>query len=431
MMRKRRSCELIELVGLISGLCLIGVALHFDIDADGAVRYSMLKTLVHDHRLTADKYSAVQSIFAIPLYIVGNTLGQPERFVARFNLIVFSVMLAVLYRRLSKTIDPALLRWWFLTMLACSMFLHHVRMFFTELLSAALVVVGLVCLLTGSPVVGASALCLGVVNSPALLVGLVCVSAVMSWQEKRPRYLLLPVVAVSAILVEGWIRRGNPFITGYEHESLLTNAITPAGVSGFTQPFVLGFISIFFSYGKGLFFFAPGLFLATGDQQPALLRRLHGLLLAMLAGMVVVYAKWWGWYGGWFWGPRYFLLASVPPSLSVGQCRRDRSASPTKSLTARCVLVLSAWVGITGGIFGLDQLAKIGTANNYALEYWTWYVPSFSPLWYPFIEHRPLTFRDFAVGLYVILVVTYLSISFLDRFQQASRGRVQAEDHGE
>jgi len=390
-MRNRRPGELIELVGLIGGLCLLGVALHFDIDADGAVRYGMLKTLVHDHRLTADKYSAVQSIFAIPLYIVGNSLGQPERFVARFNLIVFSVMLAVLYRRLSKTIDPALLRWWFLAMLACSMFLHHVRMFFTELLSAALVVVGLVYLLTGSPMVGASALCLGVVNSPAMLVGLVCVSAVLSWQERRPRYLLLPVVTASAILVEGWIRRGNPFITGYEHETLLTSAIAPAGASGFTQPFILGFMSIFFSYGKGLLFFAPGLFLATGDQQPALLRRLHGLLVAMLAGMVVVYAQWWG---------------------------RYRSASPTKNLAVLCVIALSAWVGISGGIFGLDRLVKIGTANNYALEYWTWYVPSFSPLWYPFVEHRPLTFRDFAVGLYVILVVTYLSTSFLDRFQR-------------
>jgi hypothetical protein len=218
--------------------------------------------------------------------------------------------------------------------------------------------------------------------------------------------------------VEGWIRRGNPFITGYEHETLLTSAIAPAGASGFTQPFILGFMSIFFSYGKGLLFFAPGLFLATGDQQPALLRRLHGLLVAMLAGMVVVYAKWWGWYGGWFWGPRYFLLASVLASLNVVQCLRDRSASPTKNLAVLCVIALSAWVGISGGIFGLDRLVKIGTANNYALEYWTWYVPSFSPLWYPFVEHRPLTFRDFAVGLYVILVVTYLSTSFLDRFQR-------------
>jgi hypothetical protein len=185
----------LELSALIAGLCLMAGALRFDIDADGAVRYRALQMLVDEHRIPANKYSMVQPVAAVPLYVLGKLVGHPERLVRRFNLLAFSLMLLVVYRRLSTRTDPSVLRHWCLLMLACSMFLHHVRMFFTEVLSAAAVVVGFTWLLTGAPLAGSAALCLGVINSPALLLALGLVALKLAWDDRRMWYLVLPAVA--------------------------------------------------------------------------------------------------------------------------------------------------------------------------------------------------------------------------------------------
>ena len=104
-------------------------------------------------------------------------------------------------------------------------------------------------------------------------------------------------------------------------------------------------------------------------------------------------------------------------------CLREQDASPVKRLLVVGVLLLSTWVGIDGAVFGIDALARIGTANNYALESLTWYVPEFSPLWYPFIEHRHLAARDLAVVAYSVIVAAYLALpSICGQIQQASFG---------
>jgi hypothetical protein len=405
----------IELFGLIAGLCLMAGVLRFDIDADGAVRYRMLQMLVDEHQISASKYSIVQPVAALPLYVLGKLVGQPLRLVARFNLCVFSLMLLVVYRRLSARTETSVLRHWCLLMLACSMYLYHLRMFFTEVLSAAAVVVGLTCLVTDAPLAGSFALCLAVINSPTLLPALALVALKLAWDKRKPWYLVLPAVSVLAILLDAWIRRGSPLSTGYETELSFKTIMPYSGSPGFTYPFVLGVLSCLFSFGKGLLFFAPGLFLlpATIEEEP--LRRLYGLLLLFVAGMVGLYAKWSGWYGGWFWGPRYFLLASVPASLAIALCLRERNASALKNFLVLCALVLSAWVGIDGAVFGLDGLSGIGTANNYALEGLTWYVPEFSPLWHPFIDHRHLAPRDLIVVAYCVIVAVLFAIPLIRR----------------
>src|SRR4029078_4990998 len=39
--------------------------------------------------------------------------------------------------------------------------------------------------------------------------------------------------------------------------------------------------------------------------------------VAFLAGLILVYARWWAWYGGWGWGPRFLLYAGVPSALGL------------------------------------------------------------------------------------------------------------------
>jgi hypothetical protein len=410
-----RTGDRIQLFGLIAGLCLMAGGLRFDIDADGAVRYRMMQMLVDEHQIPTSKYSIVQPVAAAPLYVFGKLVGQPERLVRRFNLFVFSLMLLAVYRRLSGRMETSVLRHWCLLMLACSMFLHHVRMFFTEVFSAAAVVVGLTWLVTSAPLAGSLALCLGVINSPALLLALVLVALKLAWDEKKVWYLVLPALSLMAILLEAWIRRGSPLSTGYENDSGFKTLMPYSGLPGFSYPFIFGVLSSVFSFGKGLLFFAPGLFLSTGPIEEVPLRRLHRLLTLFVAGMVAFYAKWWAWYGGWFWGPRFLLLASVPASLGVALCLRERDCSAMKHSLVLAALLLSAWVGIDGAVFGLDGLSVIGTSNNYALEGLTWYVPELSPLWYPFIWHRHLAPRDLIVVAYCVIVTVFFAFPLIRR----------------
>src|SRR5262249_55819704 len=141
------------------------------------------------------------------------------------------------------------------------------------------------------------------------------------------------------------IRRGNPLASNYE--------------DGFSEPFLIGLLSILFSFGKGLLFFAPGLLLplrgalaglAEGTRR--LLATTHLLWVAFLGGLVLVYARWWAWYGGWFWGPRFFLIASLPACLALAlRLRPARRPALLGDLATLGVLALSVWVGIDGAVY--------------------------------------------------------------------------------
>ena len=65
-------------------------------------------------------------------------------------------------------------------------------------------------------------------------------------------------------------------------------------------------------------------------------------------------------------------------------------------------------MGVDGAIFGQDGLEQIGAVNNYALESFVWYVPEFSPLWYPLVAHHRLSRRDMMIAAYSIAVTMWL-----------------------
>ena len=110
----------------------------------------------------------------------------------------------------------------------------------------------------------------------------------------------------------------------------------------------------------------------------------------MLAGLILVYAEWWAWYGGWFWGPRFFLMASLPASLALAVRLRRRRLRLFGLAGVLAVLTLSIWVGVDGAAFGLtDDLWSVCGTNTYAQEFLCWYTPEFSPLWRPFLTRHP------------------------------------------
>jgi len=154
--------------------------------------------------------------------------------------------------------------------------------------------------------------------------------------------------------------------------------------------------------------------------------RLQGALLTFVAGMVLAYAKWWAWYGGFFWGPRFFLLASVPASLALALQLQEPDRPVSKNVLLLGVLVLSAWVGIEGAIFGQDGLERIGAVNNYALESLVWYVPEFSPLWYPLIAHRRVLRRDMFIVGYNVVVTAWLIAPVLEQLVRKLNVRLRS-----
>jgi hypothetical protein len=102
--------------------------------------------------------------------------------------------------------------------------------------------------------------------------------------------------------------------------------------------------------------------------------------------LIVVYAKWWAWYGGWFWGPRFFLAACIPASLALAtRSTPDARAPAAVHLAVAVAILLSFWVGVSGLVFDQRGLG-ICMANAFALESLCHFVPEMSALWHPFMD---------------------------------------------
>jgi hypothetical protein len=57
-------------------------------------------------------------------------------------------------------------------------------------------------------------------------------------------------------------------------------------------------------------------------------------MLLVVTGLVLVYAKWWAWYGGSSWGPCFFVFATVPASLLLAvRLHHVRDAAWRNALT--------------------------------------------------------------------------------------------------
>ncbi|MCE9567575.1 MAG: hypothetical protein K8U57_36710 [Planctomycetes bacterium] len=151
-----------------------------------------------------------------------------------------------------------------------------------------------------------------------------------------------------------------------------------------------------------MLFFTPGLFArlpeVDSETQPdreAELRLVYRVWLAVVVGLVLVYARWWAWYGGAVWGPRFFLFACLPASLVLARwTARPERHSLIANLLVLLAVALSCWVGANGIVY-LDYDHAMFRDNNFALEFMTWFVPECSVLWRPFVVHKALDKADF------------------------------------
>ena len=423
----RRVSPIFEWVLLVVGLLLLWFALPHRVHGDGYVRYAALSELLCRGRLSPMRYSFVAPLFATPLWLLGLLCLGPDWWCARFNVVAFAVGLFALHRLLRRRAGAGVCRKFLLILTAGSMFAGHLRDFHGEVFTALAVGAGLLAVAVGKPVGGWASVVAGVVNTPALVFGLGFVTIRRAFQTMRVRAFAALAAAAALVMAESWLRRGSPLLAGYARDAGYRTLMPYSGRPGFSYPFFLGLMSILFSFGKGLVFFAPGLLLgvrARLKRQEAALWRAYVLWLCFLAGAVLVYSKWWSWYGGWFWGPRFLLFASIPASFALAVRLSDPGDRLGANLWVLSVAALSFWVGLNGAVFFLDNLEACRAAN-YAFEHLCWYVPEFSVLWRPFVVPRALTPREWLLAAYAALVFLTLSAPVAWRTAQQLHGAIR------
>lgn len=380
---------------------------------DSTFRFEAVDLVLRTGTIPGGKYSLIGPLFAAPLWASAPDDGKAVA-VWRFNACVLILGAVGLWWALRPVLSAAPQSRFLLLLSFASVAPYHATFFGGEPFTVACVGVGTAAAVVRRAWWGWPLAALGAANIPAVVPALAIAAGVMCWHRRRLRYGLAVVGTLALILAENALRRGHPFAAGYDNDHGFPTILPSSGQPGFSYPFVLGLLSILLSFGKGLAFFIPGLFvpLDRPDVKPdreAELRLLYRVWLGFVVGLVLVYAKWWAWYGGVFWGPRFFLFAALPAALVLA--RRSAppfDARPWMNAVVLAVLLLSCWVGATGSVYrdsgDLDLLR-----DGFTVEFVLWYVPEFSPLWRPFVAPRPLDATDTARLLAFAAAAAYLA----------------------
>jgi hypothetical protein len=407
---------------IVVGLLAIFFLLPRDMKADGITRYQALVTLLITHKVPNIKYSLIGPFFALPLVWIGRKLGDASDWALVYNQILFTLSLLVGYLLLKDHINRAILRKFYLLLIIASMFVAHLAFFYGEVFTDLCVGFGvLIIYLRFAAPPAWLAIAVGVANTPAALGGLVLLLLKRIIDSKRLRYALVLLPAIALIGLNDWLQRGNPFDGGYPNDHGFKTIMPYSGLPGFSYPFFFGVLSLTLSFGKGLLFFAPGLLLPVRktllrwqkeNQIP--LYQVYTLWMAFVIGLILVYARWWAWYGGVFWGPRFLLFASIPASFALAVRLLDhKKASLLVNLFTLVVFVLSVWVCIDGAVYQWSTslyttMPAVCTQNNFNLEMVCYYTPEFSALWLPFVHHYALDIQLELFMGYVIVAAAYL-----------------------
>ena len=396
---------------LALGVLLLFFVLPHDIEGDGRLRFEAIQSLLAGGGIPESKYPLIGSIPSIPLFLLGRVVGSPEWWVSRYNVIVYAAGLVLLYRLVRDRLDGDILLAFVLLLGTTAMIPASLHGFGAEPFTVMATATGLAAWSTRRWRTATVLLALGIANVPPTFVGVAFALGWWAWRVKRIRALTPLVLGAALWLLENLLRRKSALLTGYEGDHGFRTLLPYSGLPGFSYPIFFGVLSLLVSFGKGLLFFASGLVLAFGRGLEALRSVSEVLVLwfLYLAGLVLVYGSWWAWYGGFTWGPRFLVFASLPASLLLAaQVRRP----PRRLLALTLVmaaLVLSVWVGIDGQVFGRFAQDPC-SANHYSLESLCWYVPEFSVLWTPFVFGAHVPWWGFLLIAYAVGVSAYVAL---------------------
>jgi hypothetical protein len=388
----------LETTLIVAGFGVMFFGVRHQLLGDDLVRFHDIQELLDFGKLTNSPFSLVMPLASVPVLELGRLTQDQAWWAARVNVIFLALGVVVAYLLLRRRYDPRLFRLTVLVLLGASFFTNRLRDWSVETFTSTLVAIGIICLASNRHVLaGWAAIVIGVVNTPAAIIGLGLLACWHAVRTRQLRHLAAVPAAAALIMLEAWIRRGGPFVTGY-------------GKQGFTVSFVVGIVSILFSFGRGLIFFMPGLLLWL-DRRRRLLpgRQAVAMMLVFTTGLVLVYAKWWAWYGGVSFGPRFFLFAAIPASvlIAAGIWRAGQSAAADAVTLG--VLALSAWVALSGAIEDPRVLLAFCKADNFRYEPQCWYYPGHSSLWQVATQFPHLIRSNAVAVAYIAIVFCYLA----------------------
>ena len=374
---------------VLLGLAALCATLAPSIAADGAVRFEAVRALLGYPGTIQIKFSLVQPILSLPLAWLAKIAGRPEEtIVAYFNLLVFVIGSTYLYKLAAERYSPRIARISLLVLGCASMAPHHLQWYYGEVLTSIFLSIGVLSL-KQKPIVSTLMFALGVANTPALVPVFSLIATLYIWRGQGWQPIAGAGCAIAITIVENIIKYGSvresPYLSDLDHG--FHTVLPYSGQPGFSYPLFFGVLSIIASFGKGLVFYIPGtlLFFVASIR-----KNLGGsasdcfFLAAFTALTIVFYAKWWAWYGGGFWGPRFFLFLCFPSSLLIGLTIVNGESRRGVLAFVLTALLLSIWVGVDGYLFGQAAMDACWV-NNYAQESLCWYTPEFSALWHPFV----------------------------------------------
>ncbi|WP_329108601.1 hypothetical protein OG792_08075 [Micromonospora sp. NBC_01699] len=404
------------------GVMLLAVTPKPPMMGDGLARYQALLELLEQHQLPGTQYSMIGPLFATPLWVIGHWYGNTQIWLVQYNFMLFMVGLAAIYLLLHGRVPARTRRRFLLLLVGGSMIAAHVPDFYGEVFTATTVGVGLLAVVLpdtrwATRAAGWAAVVLGVANTPGSIVALGLVVGVLCLRRRRVRYLAALPVAAALIIGESWWRFGDPLHSSYAGHGGGPTVLPYSGEPGFSYPFLLGLVAILFSFGKGLVWFTPGLFLPVRERLRQAAPELWTVWLlwaVFVAGLVLLYAKWWGWYGGMYWGPRFFLIAMLPAALALAVSLEPGRAGPWVNVATLGALALSVWGAANSLVYG--QLRPWTCyENNYHLEGLCHFTPEFSPLWYPFVDTPELTGLQRGTLVFYAVLLLWLVVPLLRR----------------
>lgn len=356
--------------------------------ADGAVRFHVISGLIASGKIESMKYSLVGPVFSAPLAYADSVFGG-HYWLLRYNMTLVLLSAVLIYQLLKATQPKKNILIFIAILFFGSMYPGHVIHYYGEIFSSLAMLIGILLVENKRILPGWILMILSVGNMPVSIValGLICLYKI--FREKNLKYIALPFLAAAILILDAKIRmpRTTLGFSNYLLDDHGFGTVLPySGKPGFSYPAILGILGELFSFGKGLLFYAPGLlfsgYLLRTEKNPVV-KRVCILSLLYVSGLLLAYSKWWAWYGGWFWGPRFLLFASVPASLALAYLLMDPATKKGMKRIALAVTLWSFWVGVNGVVFGQSGM-DICTGNNYALEHLCWYVPEFSALFHPF-----------------------------------------------
>lgn len=377
MVQDRRLLAVAVVIGTFLSTLFAGVAVSREMPEsyDAKIMLQVTRSLVENGNfvVTEDEfgfntpyasYGLGQSLLFAGPYAVGKQLGANPASAAMVTNAIAFALTAVALLALGRLLD---LRWGqactvsFLASFGTMLF-PYVATGFAEVALAGTVTVGLIGLAAtraakdwGPMVAGLGAGAAALFRADSLVLVAVPVALgvwVVASGRRSSAVLGFTLGALPFLAVLGWynnLRFGSPFELGYSEAD-----------AGFTHPIMRGLRGLLLSPGRGLIWYVPLVAVALLGAWAAWRRHpaVAAVAAVLVAGRVVLFAKWSAWPGGVCWGPRFLVPAM--PALAVGLAEvvrhwgRFRRWWVLAKLPVVAVVAASIGVQVVGATIGYE-----------------------------------------------------------------------------